>query len=81
MVDASTRAGILRIFSNLREEYGTSVIFITRDLGLAYYVSDRILIMHKGKIAEEGSPDEILKHPHHPYTKRLVEDVPLFYRK
>jgi len=81
MLDASTRAGILNLFSKLREEHDTAVIFITHDMGLAYYVSDRILIMRKGKIVEEGSPDEILEHPKHPYTKRLIEDVPLLYRK
>ena len=81
MIDASTRAGILQLFSKLRDEYKTSIIFITHDLGLAYYVSDRILIMHKGSIVEEGSPEEIMEHPQHPYTKRLREDVPLLYRK
>ncbi|RLI27174.1 ABC transporter ATP-binding protein [Candidatus Bathyarchaeota archaeon] len=81
MIDASTRAGILQLFSKLRDEHKTSIIFITHDLGLAYYVSDRVLIMHKGSIVEEGSPDEIMEHPQHPYTKRLREDVPLLYRK
>ncbi|MCD6443812.1 ABC transporter ATP-binding protein [Candidatus Bathyarchaeota archaeon] len=81
MIDASTRAGILQLFSKLRDEYKTSIIFITHDLGLAYYVSDRILIMHKGSIVEEGPPEEIMEHPQHPYTKRLREDVPLLYRK
>ena len=81
MIDASTRAGILQLFSKLRDEYKTSIIFITHDLGLAYYVSDRVLIMHKGSIVEEGSPEEIMEHPQHPYTKRLREDVPLLYRK
>ncbi|MEM1559321.1 MAG: dipeptide/oligopeptide/nickel ABC transporter ATP-binding protein, partial [Candidatus Bathyarchaeia archaeon] len=50
MIDASTRAGVLNLFSRLRDEYGTSVIFITHDLGLAYYVSDRIMIMYRGEI-------------------------------
>jgi len=81
MIDASTRAGILQLFSKLRDEHKTSIIFITHDLGLAYYVSDRVLIMHKGSIVEEGSPEEIMEHPQHPYTKRLREDVPLLYRK
>jgi len=81
MIDASTRAGVLQLFSKLRDEYKTSIVFITHDLGLAYYVSDRILIMYKGSIVEEGSPEEIMEHPQHPYTKRLREDVPLLYRK
>lgn len=81
MIDASTRAGVLNLFSKLRDEHGTSVIFITHDLGLAYYVSDRIIVMYKGEIVEEGSPEEIMERPYHPYTKRLREDVPLIYRK
>ena len=81
MIDASTRAGILNLFLKLRDEYSTSVIFITHDLGLAYYVSDRILVMYKGRIVEEKTPEELLEKPEHPYTKRLVEAVPLLYRK
>lgn len=81
MIDASTRAGILKLFSKLRDEHETSVIFITHDLGLAYYVSDEILIMYKGSIVERGSPSEIIENPKSHYTKRLVEDVPLLYRR
>jgi len=81
MIDASTRAGILKLFSRLRDEHGTSVIFITHDLGLAYYVSDEILIMYKGSIVERGTPSEIIESPKTQYTKRLVEDVPLLYKK
>jgi peptide/nickel transport system ATP-binding protein len=81
MIDASTRASVLELFSKLREEYDTSVIFITHDLGLAYYVSDEILIMYKGSIVERGPPDELMNRPQDPYTKRLREDIPLLYRK
>ncbi len=81
MIDASTRAGILKLFSKLRDEHKTSVIFITHDLGLAYYVSDEILIMYKGSIVERGPPHEIIEKPQAQYTKRLVEDVPLLYKK
>jgi len=81
MIDASTRASVLQLFSKLKEEYRTSVIFITHDLGLAYYVSDEIMIMHNGKIVEKGSPEEVMDNPQDSYTKRLREDVPLMYRK
>jgi len=81
MIDASTRASVLQLFSKLKEEYKTSVIFITHDLGLAYYVSDEIMIMHNGKIVEKGSPEEVMDNPQDSYTKRLREDVPLMYRK
>lgn len=81
MIDASTRAGILKLFSKLRDECGTSVIFITHDLGLAYYVSDEILIMHNGSIVERGTPNEIIENPKSQYARKLVEDIPLLYRK
>ncbi|MEM2931189.1 MAG: dipeptide/oligopeptide/nickel ABC transporter ATP-binding protein [Thermoproteota archaeon] len=81
MIDASTRKDVLQLFTNLRDEYKTSVIFITHDLGLAYYVSDEILIMYKGLIVEKGPPEEILEHACSEYTKRLKADVPLLYKK
>lgn len=81
MVDASGRAGILKLFLELRDLYGTAVIFITHDLGLAYYMSHRILVMHKGKIVEEGTPENILDSPQHPYTRKLIADIPLITRR
>lgn len=81
MIDASTRAGVLKLFLSLRDEHKTSVIFITHDLGLAYYVSDRILIMYKGRLVEEKSPDDLLEKAEHPYTRKLLSDVPLLYRR
>ncbi|MCS7146528.1 MAG: dipeptide/oligopeptide/nickel ABC transporter ATP-binding protein [Nitrososphaerota archaeon] len=81
MLDASTRIGIIKLFSDMRDRLDSSVIFVTHDLGLAYVVSDRVLIMYKGVIVEEGNPVEVMEYPSHPYTKRLREDVPLLYRK
>jgi len=81
MIDASLRASIIRLFEELRRAHGTSIIFITHDMGLAYYISDRILVMYRGKIVEEGTPDEILSRPRHEYTKKLLASVPTLYRK
>lgn len=81
MVDASGRAGILKRLAELRDRYQTAVIFITHDLGLAYYMSDRILVMYQGRLAEEGTPEEILSRPQHPYTKKLIADIPLLHRR
>jgi peptide/nickel transport system ATP-binding protein len=81
MVDASGRAGILKLFLELHDLYRTAIIFITHDLGLAYYMSYRILVMHKGKIVEQGAPEEILSNPQHPYTRKLIMDIPLIARK
>jgi peptide/nickel transport system ATP-binding protein len=79
MIDATLRFGLLKLFLKLRDELKTSLIFITHDLGLATYISDRILIMYKGEIVEEGSPEEILNKPTHQYTKKLLESIPKLY--
>jgi peptide/nickel transport system ATP-binding protein len=81
MIDTSTRASMINLLMELRRELKSSLIFILHDIGLAYYVSDRILIMHEGRIVEDGKPDEIFSKPRHPYTKQLLTDVPSLYRK
>ena len=60
----------------LRNETGMTTIFITHDIGLAYYVSDSVYIMEHGKFVESGSADAVILHPHQPYTQRLLNDVP-----
>jgi len=81
MIDASSRGGIIKLLLKLREEQGTSIMFITHDLGLAYYVSDRILVMKEGRIVEDGNPDDVVLNPQHEYTKILVGSIPKLYRK
>jgi peptide/nickel transport system ATP-binding protein len=76
MIDACSRATILGMLLKLVFETGMTLIFITHDLGLAYYVSDEIYIMEHGKIVESGSPDEVILHPKEAYTRRLINDVP-----
>ncbi len=58
-----------------------TVIFITHDIGLAYYVSDTVYIMEQGKIIEHGSADEVILDPKSYNTKRLISDVPKIYEK
>lgn len=81
MLDVSTRGKIIELFNELKNEIKTTVVFITHDLGLAYAVSDRILVMYRGKIVEEGTPDEIISNPREEYTKQLLASVPTLYRK
>ncbi|HQE24687.1 MAG TPA: ABC transporter ATP-binding protein [Candidatus Atribacteria bacterium] len=76
MIDANLRSGILELLLDLRDTEGTTIMFVTHDLGLAYYVSERLLIMHEGKIVEEGEADKIISEPDHPYTRQLIADVP-----
>jgi peptide/nickel transport system ATP-binding protein len=76
MIDACSRATILDMLMELRKETGMTLIFITHDIGLAYYVSDSVYIMEHGKIVEHGSADQVILYPNQAYTKRLISDVP-----
>jgi peptide/nickel transport system ATP-binding protein len=81
MIDACSRATILDMLMQLRSEIGMTVIFITHDIGLAYYVSDTIYIMERGRFVERGSADRVILHPQEAYTKRLLNDVPKIYEE
>jgi peptide/nickel transport system ATP-binding protein len=76
MIDACSRATILEMLIQLRNEVGMTILFITHDIGLAYYISDSVCIMEHGKIVERGTADEVILHPKEAYTKRLINDVP-----
>jgi peptide/nickel transport system ATP-binding protein len=81
MIDACSRATILDMLMQLRNEIGMTVIFITHDMGLAYYLSDSVYIMERGKFVEYGSADEVILHPKEAYTQRLISDVPKIYEE
>jgi len=81
MIDACSRATILDMLMQLRSEIGMTVIFITHDIGLAYYVSDKVYIMERGKFVESGTADEVILHPKAAYTQRLISDVPKIYEE
>jgi len=81
MIDACCRATILSMLMNLHVETGMTLIFITHDIGLAYYVSDSIYIMEHGKFVESGSPDDVILHPKEAYTRRLINDVPKIHEE
>ena len=81
MIDACSRATILDMLMQLRDEIGMTLIFITHDIGLAYYVSDSVYIMERGKIVEHGSADEVILSPKEAYTRRLISDVPKIYEE
>jgi peptide/nickel transport system ATP-binding protein len=81
MIDACSRATILDELMQLRTEIGMTIIFITHDIGLAYYVSDSVYIMEHGKFVESGSADDVILHPKEPYTQRLLNDVPKIYEE
>ncbi|WDQ34642.1 ABC transporter ATP-binding protein [Paenibacillus marchantiae] len=76
MVDACSRSTILDMLLKLRDENRMTIVFITHDVGLAYYVSDTICIMEHGRMVEAGRAEEVIHHAEHPYTKQLINDVP-----
>ena len=75
MVDASLRMAIVNLFKTLRDDLGVSIIYITHDLATAYYISDRIIIMQKGKVVESGDARAVLDHPKHSYSILLKSSV------
>jgi peptide/nickel transport system ATP-binding protein len=77
MADVSVRALILELMKKLREEFDLTYLFITHDLATAKYLCDRVAIMYLGRIIEIGSKEDIFLHPHHPYTRALLEAVPI----
>lgn len=77
MVDASLRALILENMLRLKQEYRVSFVYITHDLSTAYQISDDIYILYLGGVAEYGNVRQVIENPHHPYTRLLVESVPV----
>ncbi|MEO6488353.1 MAG: ABC transporter ATP-binding protein, partial [Ferruginibacter sp.] len=75
-LDVSVQAGILNLVNELKAAYHFTSIFISHDLAVVHYISDRILVMREGKIIEEGKADDIYFHPKMEYTKQLIEAIP-----
>jgi peptide/nickel transport system ATP-binding protein len=76
MLDVSIRVGVLNLMAELREREGVSFLYITHDVASARYLADRVLVMYAGHLVEEGSTEDVLQHPKHPYTQLLVSAVP-----
>lgn len=76
-LDVSIQAQILNLLKDLQAELGLALLFIGHGLGAVNYVSDRIAVMYLGKIVEYGEAQEVFNHPVHPYTKALLEAVPI----
>jgi peptide/nickel transport system ATP-binding protein len=80
MLDASTRIDVLNLLANLTSR-GLSILFITHDLSLGYYISARAVILYRGRVVEIGATDRIFDNPLHPYTQMLMASVPRLDRK
>jgi oligopeptide/dipeptide ABC transporter ATP-binding protein len=77
MIDASLRATVLENLRQLNEEFGIFIIYITHDLTTAYQISDNIIVLYQGSVAEAGDVELVVKQPQHPYTQLLIGSIPL----
>lgn len=75
-LDVTTQAQIVREMTELRGTFGTGIIIVTHNLGVAAYMSDQLIVMQRGKIVDAGSADEVIGRPKDEYTKRLLAAVP-----
>jgi peptide/nickel transport system ATP-binding protein len=75
-LDVSVQAQVLNLLDDLKKEYGFTTLFISHDLSVVHHVSDRIMVMNKGKIEEIGLASEIYHNPSSPYTQRLISAIP-----
>lgn len=75
-LDVSVQAQVLNLLRDLQEEFGLTYIFISHDLAVVKHISDRMIIMNKGKIEEQGFPEEIYENPKASYTQKLIDAIP-----
>ncbi|MEN3793356.1 dipeptide/oligopeptide/nickel ABC transporter permease/ATP-binding protein [Fulvimarina sp. MAC3] len=76
-LDVTVQAQVLKLLDILRKERGTAVLFITHDFGVVSEIADRVAVMYAGRIVETGPTDEVMTNPAHPYTRMLVDCVPV----
>ncbi len=76
-LDVSIQAQIVNLLDDLQDEFGLTYVFVAHDIGVVRHVSDRIAVMHDGKIVEEGTADAVCEQPRDPYTKTLLAAVPI----
>ena len=75
-LDLQVRSQILDLLDELKKRLGLSILFITHDLGVVQHIAKKIIVMHKGRVVESGSCDEVLCSPRDPYTQRLIAAIP-----
>ncbi|MDX1809639.1 MAG: ABC transporter ATP-binding protein [Sulfurospirillaceae bacterium] len=76
-LDVTIQAQVLELMRELQEKKGTSILFITHDLGVVYEIADVVVVMYKGHIVEKASAKELFANPKHPYTKALLNSIPI----
>jgi peptide/nickel transport system ATP-binding protein len=75
-LDVTIQAQILDLMNSVKDEFGTSIIFVSHDLGVVGHVADDVAIMYMGSIVEKGPVQELFNHPKHPYTMKLLDAIP-----
>lgn len=75
-LDVSVQAQVLNLLQDLQDEYGMSYLFISHDLSVVKYISDRVMVMHHGSVVEMADADELYRNPQHPYTRSLLAAIP-----
>jgi oligopeptide transport system ATP-binding protein len=76
-LDVSIQAQIVNLLDDLQDEFGLAYLFVAHDIGVVRHISDRIAVMHDGKIVEQGSADQVCENPQDDYTKKLLAAVPI----
>lgn len=75
-LDVTTQAQILKLFNELKAKHNAGIVFVTHDFDVVAEIADRVVVMQKGNVVEQGSADDVLNRPQHPYTRQLIDAVP-----
>jgi len=76
-LDVSVQAQVLNLLNSLKKEFGFTYIFISHDLSVVKFMSDRMIVMKDGRIVEEGDADAVYDNPHESYTQNLIDAIPM----
>jgi peptide/nickel transport system ATP-binding protein len=80
-LDVSVQAVVLNLLCDLRDVLGVAYLFISHDIGVIAHIADRVLVMYRGSVVEEGAARDVLRPPYHPYTELLLNSVPIIGKR
>ncbi|WP_222119177.1 ATP-binding cassette domain-containing protein [Microbacterium sp. 1.5R] len=79
-LDVSVQAQVLNLLVQLQKDSGVTYLFITHNLSVVHHIAHRVAVMHRGRVVEEGTGEQVMNAPAHPYTRTLLESMPVLYR-
>lgn len=79
-LDVSVQAQVLNLLVQLQKDSGVTYLFITHNLSVVHHIAHRVAVMHRGRVVEEGTGEQVMNAPGHPYTRTLLESMPVLYR-